>query len=32
MFFESPVRVQLEFNERLEPLPSGKLQSMVCEA
>ena len=32
VFFESPVNVQLELKERLEPLPGGKLQSMVCEA
>ena len=31
-FFESPVRVQLEVKDRLELLPGGKLQSMVCEA
>jgi hypothetical protein len=31
-FFESPIAVQLEIKERLEPLPGGKLQSMVCEA
>ncbi len=31
-FFESPVGVQLEIHERLELLPGGKLQSMVCDA
>ncbi len=32
LFFEAPVSVQLEVKERLELLPSGKLQNMVCEA
>jgi len=32
LFFEAPLSVQLEFKQRLEPLPGGKLQSMVCEA
>jgi phenylacetate-CoA ligase len=32
VFFEAPVGVQLELKERLEPLPGGKLRSMICEA
>jgi phenylacetate-CoA ligase len=31
-FFEAPVRVQLELEQRLELSPGAKLQSMVCEA
>ncbi len=31
-FFEAPVKVQLELKDRLEPLPGGKMQSMICEA
>ena len=31
-FFGAPITVQIEFSERVNPLPGGKIQNMVCEA
>ena len=32
VFFETPITVELELRERLELLPGGKLQSIICDA